>query len=181
MDAPAYARQLKQLLPTGSLFTMEPDSWLSKLLLAIGDELARVDARGEKLLDEWDPRTAVETLEDWERVLGIAPPTTATTADRQVAIVAQYVARGGSTAAYFIEMAARLGFVATVTVTAASTWRMDVDLAASSAAYTLRVSEFRAGSSRAGDRVANKDVAELESVINRAKPAHTLALFAYSP
>jgi uncharacterized protein YmfQ (DUF2313 family) len=175
-----YARQLKQLLPPGALWWLDPGSWLSTQILAIGDELARVDARGETLVDEWDPRTALETLPEWERVLGVpdgATPLSSITAERQAAAARKLAARGGQTAAYFVELAARLGFVVTIVETVAHTWRMDVDLSQSTA--TLAVSEFRAGSARAGDRVANRSVAELESVINQAKPAHTVVLFAY--
>lgn len=179
MTPEAYARQLKQLLPPGRLWLLEPTSWLSKLLTAVADELARIDGRGEDLLREWDPRSALETLDDWERVLGLFPEPTATVSERQNAVAARLVARGGQTPEYFVDLAARLGFVATITVTAPYTWRVNVNLSASSAAYTLRVSEFRAGASRAGDRVANRDIAVLETEINRAKPAHTLVLFAY--
>jgi uncharacterized protein YmfQ (DUF2313 family) len=129
-------------------------------------------------VDEWDPRTALETLPEWERVVGITDPS-AVTSERQAAIAAKLVARGGQTAAYFEELAAFLGFVATVEVTAPHTWRMNVDLSQSPGA-ALNVTEARAGVARAGDRVVNRDVAELESVINRAKPAHTVALFAYT-
>jgi len=182
MNAEAYARQLKQLLPRGLLWQLEPTSWLSRLLLAIADELARIDARGEDLQNEWDPRTALETLPDWERILGITPPAGATATERQLAVTAAFVARGGATPEYFTDVAKRLGFVATVTETGlgASTWRMNVDLAASSATYALRTAVARADSARAGDRVENRDVAELEAVINRIKPAHTLCLFAYT-
>jgi len=175
-----YARQLAQLLPPGRLWNLEPESFLSRVLLAIAGEFARVDERCGRMIDEWDPRTAVETLPDWERVLGIVPHSDASVSERQIACANAYVARGGQTAAYLCDVAARLGFVTTITVTAPSTWRMDVDLAASSALYTLRTTEFRAGSSRAGDRLESRNVAELEDEINRIKPAHTVALFAYT-
>jgi uncharacterized protein YmfQ (DUF2313 family) len=180
VNAAAYARQLKQLLPPGRLWNLEPGSWLERTLLAIADELARIDARGAQLVDEWDPSTALETLDDWERVLGITPPGGATAGERQIAITAAYVARGGQSAAYFIGLASRLGFVATVTDTGlgAHTWRLNVNLAASSA--TAAVSRARAGEARAGDRVENRSVADLEAAIERAKPAHTVALFAYT-
>lgn len=179
-SAEAYARQLAQLLPRGVLWRLEQGSWLTALLLAIGDELARTDDRGDRLIAEWDPRSALETLEDWERVLGLVPVSADDTVARQVAAARQLAMRGGQTAAYFIELAARLGFVATIAETAAHTWRMDVDLAASSATYTLRTNEARAGTARAGDRVASRDVAELEAVILREKPAHTVVTFNYS-
>lgn len=113
VSAEAYARQLKQLLPRGSLWNLAPESWLSKLLLGLADELARIDARAQDLLNEWDPRTATETLDDWERVFGVTPPS-AVAADRRIAIAAAVTARGGSTPAYFVAVATALGFAATV-------------------------------------------------------------------
>jgi uncharacterized protein YmfQ (DUF2313 family) len=117
MDAPAYARQLKQLLPPGSLWRLDPDSWLSKTLEAIGAELARVDARGEDLLDERDPRTAEETLAEWEKMLGIPDdetPLGATIAERQFAITRKLLARGGQTPAYYVALAAWLNYTVAV-------------------------------------------------------------------
>ena len=184
LSADAYARQLAQLLPRGALWKLEPDSWLSKLLLAIAGELARIDDRSDDLVDEWDPRTALETLPEWERVVGITDPS-AVTSERQAAIAAKLVARGGQTAAYFVEFAALLGFVATVDTHATDPalgpyeWRMNVDLAASTAGG-LATTIARAGTARAGDRVESRSVAVLEDLINRWKPAHTVALFAYS-
>jgi uncharacterized protein YmfQ (DUF2313 family) len=178
MDANAYARQLKALLPPGRLWKLEPTSWLSKLFLAIGDELARVDARARDLLDEWDPRTATETLPEWERVLGLPEEgqALATSAEgRRAAIVQKLLARDGATPAYFIALAAALGYTATIDYPAANTWRMNVALGGEQA----DLSEFRSGS-RAGDRIGGRSVVELERVINKLKPAHTAVLFAYT-
>jgi uncharacterized protein YmfQ (DUF2313 family) len=177
LTSEAYARQLKQLLPGGALWKLEPGSWLSRLLLAIADELARIDGRSEVLLDEWDPRTAVETLADWERVLGL-PDGCVELADsvsgRRADVARKLVARGGQTAAYYIDIAAGLGFVATVVETGPHTWRLDVD----PGGYELAASNFRVGS-RAGDRLSGRSNTVLECVINRAKPAHTLVTFNY--
>lgn len=178
LSADAYARQLKQLLPRGLLWHLEPESWLSKLLLAIADELARVDGRGEDLLDEWDPRTATETLDDWERVLGIPDGCVAladSVGERRRAVTRKVIAQGGQSAAYYVALAAALGFEATVVETGPYAWRLDVALGG----YGLTASVFRAGS-RAGARLSSRNVAVLECVINRAKPAHTSVLFAYT-
>ncbi len=178
--AEAYARQLKQLLPRGILWNLDPGSWTSWLLTAIADEMARVDDRGEDLINEWDPRTALETLEDWERVLGLPDKCVAVSTvvvERQAAVARQYVSRGGQTPAYYLELAAGLGFVATYDEPAAHTFRLTVNMVASSTSVVSTV--FRAGASRAGDRLMSRSVAVLECVINRAKPAHAVALFLY--
>jgi uncharacterized protein YmfQ (DUF2313 family) len=172
-----YARQLKQLLPRGALWNLAPGSWLSNLLLAIADEFARIDARAETLIDEWDPRTALETLADWERVLGL--PSIGDTAARQLAAASRLAARGGSTPAYFIALAASLGFVATYDEPAVYTWRLTVDLAQSSSPFQFTRTKARAGLARAGARVVTWGAADLESAVRRSNPAHTVVRFAY--
>jgi len=179
MDATAYCRQLKLLLPRGRVWVLDAGAELPKLLLAISDELARVDGRAAQLLREWDPRTADETLEDWEKVLGVVPAEGSTDAGRRLAITAKLIATGGQTAAYYIAVALALGFVATVTVTDDYVWTMTVDLGASTAPFPLLAQEFRAGASRAPDRLRSWTIPELETEINRLKPAHTRALFVY--
>jgi uncharacterized protein YmfQ (DUF2313 family) len=110
---PAYARALRLLLPPGRLFD-EPGAELTLLLGALADELARVDARGVDLVNESDPRTAVETLSDWESMVGLPDDRVlsipSTTAARQVAIVAKLVARGGQSPGYFAALCAACGY-----------------------------------------------------------------------
>ncbi len=175
MTVEAYARQLTQLLPRGPLWTTEAGSTLGKLLLGLSEELARIDARGEVLLDEADPRTADETLEDWERVLGITPPDGATENKRRVAAAAKYVARGGQTPSYFVALAASLGITATVTEIPPHRWRMNV----TETPYAVVEHTLRAGIGRAGQTLGSRTVPELETPVNAAKPAHSLALFVY--
>lgn len=181
MDAAAYARQLKQLLPRGSLFALESDSNLSKLLLGIADELARIDGRAEDLVNEWDPRTCDDTIEDWERVLGVTPASGVSLAARRLLVSTMITAQGGSTKAYFAAVAAALGFSVTVVRTAVHTWTMTVDLSESTTEFALESTDFRAGIARAGDPLSSWRIPALEDVINRLKPAHTLALFVYVP
>ena len=175
MSADAYARQLMQLLPRGSLWNTEIGSTLRKLLLGLAEELARVDARGEVLLDEWSPDTASETLEDWERVLGITPEDGATEDERRIAAAAKYVARGGQTPAYFVALAGALGFTATVTEIPPHRFRMNV----TETPYPVVEQDFRTGLSVCGDTLGSRTVPQLETPVNQAKPAHSLALFVY--
>lgn len=72
LGAEAYARMMAALLPPGRLWRLV-DGVLSKLLLACADELARLDARVDDLLDEADPRTASELIPEYERELGLEP------------------------------------------------------------------------------------------------------------
>lgn len=180
----AYTRQLKTLLPRGILWRLDPESWLSRLLGGIAEEFARIDDRARDLAREWNPATAVELLPDWERVLGLPDtciPISGSIAARQREVARKASATGGATPAYFVELAARYGFVATITENDPEPyfWRMTVDMAASASTYRVTTSRFRAGASRAGHRLSSWSVAQLECVINRAKPAHTYVAFAY--
>jgi hypothetical protein len=71
LSADAYARALRALLPPSKLWRTDADGVVSKLLLAAGDELARVDGRADDLLREADPRTVDEMLPDFEAALAI--------------------------------------------------------------------------------------------------------------
>lgn len=72
MTPEACARMLKALLPPSRMWRLLAASLFSKLFLACGDELVRVEVRGQDLIRESDPRTAAELLPDFERVLGLA-------------------------------------------------------------------------------------------------------------
>jgi uncharacterized protein YmfQ (DUF2313 family) len=76
-------------------------------------ELARIDARIEQLLQEADPRTADEMLEDWERVLGLPDKCAAeedlSILERRLIAWAKLTEQGGQSRAYFIDLAARYG------------------------------------------------------------------------
>jgi uncharacterized protein YmfQ (DUF2313 family) len=161
---------------------VEPSSGLSSFLLAISDELARIDARADQLVAEWDPSTATEMLSDWERVLGLPVEGTVLPADnvsRQIAVARAYVARGGQTEAYFIALADAAGFEVSISDIAVHVWQMSVNLSLIRVSYTLVTSIFRAGASRAGDHLTSYSVPELEAVIRRATPAHTVVWFRY--
>jgi uncharacterized protein YmfQ (DUF2313 family) len=182
LTAAQYARQLAQLLPQGAVWNLESSSWIRKVLLAISDELARISARGLDLIEESDPRTATETLDDWETFLGLPDsciesiPTT--DAARQYAITQKIVRQGSQHRGFYVDLAAACGY----TVTINDNFGADI---------------FRTGPSRVGERLYGTDWAhvwevvvdaesgdalshtEFECIISRASPAHTLVLFTY--
>jgi uncharacterized protein YmfQ (DUF2313 family) len=151
-------------------------------MLAISDEFARVDRRARDLVEEWFPNTATECLPDWERVLGLpdaAFGASATLAARRVAAETKYTARGGNSPAYYLSIAARMGFSAAYDNVATYTWRLAVNMAASGSTYPLVETDFRSGASRAGERVHFRGVVELEAVLRRLMRASTAAWFRY--
>lgn len=91
LDADAYARMLKGLLPPGRLWRLIGDSLLGQLLLGSADELARVNQRVTDLLNEADPTTATELLPEYERQLTLSPA--ATLDERRARVVARLVRR----------------------------------------------------------------------------------------
>jgi uncharacterized protein YmfQ (DUF2313 family) len=87
----AYARMLKLLLPPSGIWRLDPDSNISKLMRACGDELERVSGRAADLIEEADPQTTTELLAEFERMLGLE--STGTTAERRARVVALLVRR----------------------------------------------------------------------------------------
>lgn len=71
LTAAIYSRVQQHLLPPGVPWKLDSDGVLTKVLLASGDELARVSQRGVDLIDESDPRTTDELLTDFETALGL--------------------------------------------------------------------------------------------------------------
>lgn len=90
-SAEAYARMLKALLPPGGLWRLDPESNLSKLMLACGDELTRVSGRAADLVEEADPRTTSELLPDFERMLALTA--TGTENERRALVVSLLIRR----------------------------------------------------------------------------------------
>lgn len=192
----AYLAQLQALLPPGAAWSRAPEATLTKLLAAIADSLARVDARAAALLDEIDPRTTRELLPDWERVTGLPDPCSAgvvtTLQERRAAVVAKLTATGGASAAYFRGLAEAMGYTVEIDrfrpfVTGISrcgdrlnggasvrhTWRVRV--------IGPRYTPFRCGVSQCGDSLGKITRAgDLECKLQRLKPAHTTLVVSYS-
>lgn len=107
----AFTKAFHDLLPTGRAWSREPDRRHSRAITGLSAECVRVQNRGNALLDEADPSTAVQSLEDWERILALPEfgyiPTT--TAARRSAICGKLAARGGQSAAYFMSIVQAMG------------------------------------------------------------------------
>jgi uncharacterized protein YmfQ (DUF2313 family) len=66
-----YGGQAVDLLPQGLLWTRQADSNIRKVLQALAVEFAKIDERGRDLEREAIPKTSVELLGSWERILGL--------------------------------------------------------------------------------------------------------------
>lgn len=192
-----YAAQLRQLMPQGAAWSFAPDGPMAGFLLALGEEFARIDARGLDLLEEADPRTALELLGDWERVAALPDACSGapdSPAERQAALHQKLTRLGSQSRAAYIEMAARLGYV--IQIDEHHPFRMGCRMGERvngpdwAFAWTVRVRPFPRMSQqlfyavfRMGDRMGTRlrgfGALDIECLIRRAAPAHTVVLFSY--
>jgi uncharacterized protein YmfQ (DUF2313 family) len=195
-DAIAYRDQLLQLLPPGKALPRDPGSDLAGLAHGLGEEMARIDARIDLLLDEAHPLTTLELLSDWERVAGLPDTCTGvpdTISERRVALANKIAQRGGQSIAFYTDITARLGYlVEIIEFTSLDAgfgageecngdawrfaWRVDVLL--NEGPQDFAIAEFCAGDD-VGDLLVGFGALNLECLISRAKPAHTEVIFAY--
>ena len=191
MTADDYLSQLQALLPHGPAWPRDSSATLTMLLQAMADELARIDGRTDQLLEEVDPRTTTELLADWERVAGL-PDACVTddqsTAQRRAALHARLTTLGGQSTAYFIALAASLGYTVTITEFHLHTVENDVEYPLYAApwqfAWQVNAQQDTVGTLTVTDTVADPLAwwgnELLECVTRRLAPAHTHVMFAYS-
>lgn len=190
-----YLALLQNLLPPGAAWPREDDADLTKILTAMADEFARIHCRALELFEEADPRTTLELLGDWERVLGLPDDCTAaadTIQERRSAVLQRLTSLGGQSVAYFIGVAEALGYDGVEIEeyrpfecgasecgdplngpsSVRHEWRVAVP--------DPRVTDFRCGESECGDPLGDIDRADdLECLLTRLKPAHTDLIFSY--
>lgn len=195
MNREEYLHSLQSLLPQGQAWTREPNANLTKVLGFVAGELARVEVRAWRLIDEADPRYISEMLTDWETALGLpdlCSQLATTLQERIAAVVDKFLRSGGQTIAYFQGIAERLGYEVTIDeyrpfICGVSECGFDElngpDLVRHQWRVTVhgpRIIEFICGISECGDPLGDIRRAEdLECILNMLKPAHTHLFFAY--
>jgi uncharacterized protein YmfQ (DUF2313 family) len=188
-----FARALAALLPEGPVWPTGKDTVVQRLLTALAIEFERLDLRLGQLLAETDPASTTELLPDWERVVGLPDPcvtTGQTIAERRIALEGRLTSVGGQSRRFFIELAARLGYIVTIDEFASAAdataagiaftgdewahiWRVNVPT-------TVNIVPFRVGAGAVGEPLRKWSNEVIECQFNRFKPAHTKLLFAYS-
>ena len=167
MSSDDYAQQLGSLLPMGPAWPNE-GSQCSRMLSGLAAELARIDDRADALLDEVDPRTVTELIDEWELVSGT---TGSSLVQRRAALHARMISLGGQSRAYFITLAGALGYTITIEELQpfrASKNRVGDVLAVPGIVYAWRVSVLGVGGAP-----------DLEALFRDLKPAHTAVTFIY--
>jgi uncharacterized protein YmfQ (DUF2313 family) len=154
-----------------------------------GAALDAFEARLADLENEMFPDSAIETLGFWERLYAIVPPDSTNTQARRNAVMGAMMATGGLSRAYFIAVAAAMGYYA-VTISEPQPcecgvaecgdriytdginfcWRVD-------GSGVRPVTYFEAGQSCADDQLSAFPVLDLATVFSTLKPAHTYVYF----
>lgn len=197
MPAPAYtaadyAAALAALKPPGSVWPAEADTVQATVELALAATPARLSDRAAYLLVDAFPDTTLELLPEWEATLGLPDPcigTLPTTQQRRAQVLSRLVGNGGQSIAYFVDIAAQLGYAITVEEFSPSsfgrtfgmpfggddwahTWQVN--------APSFSVTHLEFGTTSFGEPFAAWGNTALQCTIRRLAPAHTLPLFSYS-
>mgnify|MGYP006208313127 CR=1 FL=1 len=194
LTADFYKRTIRALFPEGAAWANEDEATLTKVIQGMAEEPARLDARADDLMDEINPLSTGELLEDWERVTGLPDACTGledSLQERRQAVVTKLNTTGGQDKQYFIDLAATHGH--TITIDEFAPFLVDessVDndfVADADVRYLWEVNMdeetaivyFRASGSGADERIEDFDTGVVECLLRRLKPAHTNVIFSY--
>jgi uncharacterized protein YmfQ (DUF2313 family) len=183
--------QLTALLPIGPAWQLD-ESVLSAQLDAWSNEFARVQAHIDGHIDEADPRLTYALLPDYERLFGLPADCMVgvdqTLSQRRNALLMQMTGVGSQSRQYYIDLAAAAGYSITITEFTPYNVSMTVDMpiigpdwayAWQINAPSVTVTYFLANSG-VNEALASWGNTQLECLINRYKPAHTIAIFSYT-
>lgn len=108
-EAVDYRDLVAALLPRGPLWSLD-NPGVRGVASGLGIEGVRFHNRAVDLMREAVPGTAVETLDEWEKVFGLPLPgfVPSTLSERQAALSGRVAARGGQDPHYYIELARRV-------------------------------------------------------------------------
>ena len=171
-------------LPPGWAWAREPGSVWGRTLAPLAAEAVAFEQAAEAMLPEAAPGSSSALLPDYERVLGpdsCLGPRRATFDERRHSAHIRWTGTGGASRQDFINLAAALGYVVTIDefrparagrlraggrcYGPAVQWSWRITLP------PTRVVEFRAGRSRAGDRLRSFGVPWLQCQLARNAPA----------
>jgi uncharacterized protein YmfQ (DUF2313 family) len=187
-----YQQAMLRLLPRGRVWRRDPASTLSAVMLALAPTYTRSTAAAAQVLIDASPATTENLLVEWENSLGLPDPCTAanpSVQQRQAAVRAKWGARGALTTAYFVNMAAALGFTVTITEFAPFAVDMSCDEALYEPewAFIWQVNApeivtfyFSVEDSSVDDPLETYDAGELVCRITQDAPAGTQVLFVFS-
>lgn len=172
-----YKKTLHQLLPPGRGYPVDDGTELDDLLGGLSREMLREEKRTWLAWYESDPQKTVYLVDRWETLCGLPGciDTADTPAERRDAIQGKIAAQHSGTPAFFISLAATMGY--TITITMGFTLASRCGVARCGAARSTGLGTlFRwlvNGTSGTND-------AALECLFEEIKPAHTEVAFVWS-
>jgi len=185
-----HASLLARLLPPMSYDPNAPR--IAAELHAEGATLDRINATAAVICDAVTPLHTLDLLTDWERVCGLTPDASATYAQRLDSVLAKLRETGGLSIAYFVSLAARLGYDIIITEFEAfyvDYSHVDADELFETDAHWVwhvyvqggnaRTYPFYVDSACADEPLLSVSDPTIEAVFNDLKPAHTFAVFDY--
>lgn len=190
----AVLPQLLALLPPGWVWPTDPASTMGRVLSPLAAALSRIEGEAARLQGEAvGPREAVDLLEAYERLLAGAGDGIDTAglsaADRQSVAHQRWIARGGQSPAYFIQLAAALGTTITITEQVASQCDLAEcgdEITPDTEAFvwivslpTDRLIDAECDVTECGDALGDIVLSICEPVIRAYRPAHTEVVFSY--
>ena len=178
-----FVQAFQDLLPRGAAWPRDPATTQGGMANAIADAAAFVHARFSTLTEiESDPAQTTELLPDWEQDFGLPDPClplNATIAMRRGALLARIAEGEDPTPAYFVALAATIGYTVTVSFATSSfgagwqnTWFIN--------APSITSRHMHAGANVTGEYLELPGNSFLECVMRRANPGHMQLIFNYS-
>ncbi|UPG89260.1 DUF2313 domain-containing protein [Luteibacter aegosomaticola] len=191
-SADDFTAALSGLLPRGRVWPRDPDAVVMKTVACLSPTYERSSLAATNLLVTAFPATATDLIPEWQETLGLPDPcagTAPTIVQQRHQIVARLTDSGGQSAAYFIHLAAALGYQ--VTVTNDAPFRCGQSRAGHHVGSTewffvwaihaplVTTILFLAGQSTAGEPLVTFGNAVLECELGERTPAHTILKFIY--
>lgn len=194
LTKPEILSLLQKFLPSGAAWPRALGTVLSSLLESFAYGMAQMDLRLQELLAEINPSTSLSLLPEWEAFVALPDECCNLTAgspeERQRQVVSRLTDIGGLSRAYFLQIAADLGYSDTSITEFRPThcemtcetpvmderfrflWK--VNLPHQNDNHTV----FRADT-RCDRRLDSYAFGALECQFMRLKPAHTQVIFTY--
>lgn len=190
MTAQDYQQSGLHLLPNGKAWTKAPDGSLAQLMLATGDEFARIDNVNDALLNEMHPDRAFMLLESWDDFAGLPDCSIdreATIESRRSALKTKLTMAGSLCIPFYEQLAASRGYSITLVecyphhclrgcnypIYPEKNWfRVFVYVASTVSHYSTVLDNCK-------QRLRVADAADLECLLERYAPAETEFIFIY--
>lgn len=190
MTAQDYQQSGLNLLPNGKAWAKKPGSEMAQLMLATGEEFARIDSVNDALLNEMHADRAFMLLNDWEDFAGLPDCSIdreATIESRRSALKTKLTMAGSLCLPFYKQLAASRGYNITLVeqyphhclrdcnypiYPEANWFRVFVYVASTVTHYSTVLDNCR-------QRLRVADAADLECLLERYAPAETEFIFIY--